>query len=262
MNLLARSIRRRTGYRYDPFGIILESSGPMAETFRFRFSTKYHEPVSGLVLYQKRAYCPELGRWLSRDPIEEEGGLNLYAFCGNNPVDRYDALGLLWDFNVNDLGRRNVVFTQTGIRKGGTHLTKWSVIPTVSGEGKCATISISEASAAAEYWWTDTVAGGNHNLTPRQHELQHVRQLQNEWESLKQLTVGLLPKGKIKREKAFCLGRAISLFRESRLNLAYAIMDGFDVVDGQSLSSRRDEHEQKFRLYHNQAVMELEKCQK
>lgn len=94
MNLLARSIRRRTRYRYDPFGIILESSGPMAETFRFRFSTKYHEPVSGLVLYQKRAYCPELGRWLSRDPIGEDGGLNLYAFCGNNPVDRFDAFGL------------------------------------------------------------------------------------------------------------------------------------------------------------------------
>jgi len=72
---------------------ILESSGPMAETFRFRFSTKYQEPVSGLVLYQKRAYCPELGRWLSRDPIGEDGGLNLYSFCGNNPVDRFDKLG-------------------------------------------------------------------------------------------------------------------------------------------------------------------------
>ena len=72
MDFLSRSIRRRT---------------------RFRFSTKYHEPVSGLVLYQKRAYCPELGRWLSRDPIGEDGGLNLYAFCGNNPVDRFDKLG-------------------------------------------------------------------------------------------------------------------------------------------------------------------------
>jgi len=67
----------------------------MAEMFRFRFSTKYHEPVSGLVLYQKRAYCPELGRWLSRDPIEGDGGLNLYGFCGNNGVNRSDSSGLV-----------------------------------------------------------------------------------------------------------------------------------------------------------------------
>ena len=34
-------------------------------------------------------------RWLSRDPIEEDGGLNLYEICGNVPVSRIDILGLL-----------------------------------------------------------------------------------------------------------------------------------------------------------------------
>ena len=34
-----------------------------------------------------------LRRWLNRDPIEEEGGLNLYAFCGNDAVGRFDRLG-------------------------------------------------------------------------------------------------------------------------------------------------------------------------
>ncbi|MGI6346003.1 MAG: RHS repeat-associated core domain-containing protein [Limisphaerales bacterium] len=36
------------------------------------------------------------GRWLSRDPIEEQGGLNLYAFVNNDPVNRWDVLGLQW----------------------------------------------------------------------------------------------------------------------------------------------------------------------
>ena len=42
----------------------------------------------------RRFYSPELGRWLSRDPIGEEGGLLLYAFVGNNAQDNADPLGL------------------------------------------------------------------------------------------------------------------------------------------------------------------------
>lgn len=33
-------------------------------------------------------------RWLNRDPIEEEGGLNLYAQCRNNPIGQFDVFGL------------------------------------------------------------------------------------------------------------------------------------------------------------------------
>ena len=35
-----------------------------------------------------------MGRWLNRDPINEAGGLNLYGFVGNDPVNRWDYLGL------------------------------------------------------------------------------------------------------------------------------------------------------------------------
>lgn len=38
-------------------------------------------------------YNPQMGRWMTRDPIEEEGGLNLYEFVGNNPVNNIDYLG-------------------------------------------------------------------------------------------------------------------------------------------------------------------------
>jgi len=43
--------------------------------------------------YGFRYYVPETGRWASRDPIEEEGGLNLYAFVGNDGLNRWDLLG-------------------------------------------------------------------------------------------------------------------------------------------------------------------------
>jgi len=42
-------------------------------------------------------YNPHTGRWLSRDPIEEKGGKNVYGFVGNNPATRVDRDGRRWD---------------------------------------------------------------------------------------------------------------------------------------------------------------------
>jgi len=44
--------------------------------------------------YGYRYYSPETGRWISRDPIEEEGGINLYGFVGNDSLNGWDYLGL------------------------------------------------------------------------------------------------------------------------------------------------------------------------
>ena len=41
-----------------------------------------------------RYYSPRLGRWMTRDPVAEEGGRNLYVHAGNGPVNVVDALGL------------------------------------------------------------------------------------------------------------------------------------------------------------------------
>jgi len=55
---------------------------------------KYFDEETGLVYYNYRYYAPQLGRWISRDPIEEQGGYNLYAMIGNNPMWGWDELGL------------------------------------------------------------------------------------------------------------------------------------------------------------------------
>ena len=81
-------------YTYDAFGNTVAESGSMSSAFPFRFSTKYYDSESGLYYYGYRFYSPKLGRWLTRDPIEEAGGVNLYGFCGNEPSFRYDYRGL------------------------------------------------------------------------------------------------------------------------------------------------------------------------
>jgi len=80
-------------YEYSPFGKLTSSSGSKADDFNHRFSTKYHDTETALYYYGYRYYSSELGRWVSRDPIEENGGINIYAFVGNGTVNRYDILG-------------------------------------------------------------------------------------------------------------------------------------------------------------------------
>ena len=81
-------------YNYDPYGRIVSSSGSYYAYNRYRFSTKWHEYEAGFSYYGYRHYSPDLGRWIKRDPIGERGGLNLYGFVQNEPVDKYDVLGL------------------------------------------------------------------------------------------------------------------------------------------------------------------------
>jgi RHS repeat-associated protein len=82
-------------YVYDPYGGLVSASGPSADANPYRFSSKEFHANSGLYYYGYRYYEPNLQRWITRDPIGEQGGVNLYAFCGNDPVNRYDPVGLM-----------------------------------------------------------------------------------------------------------------------------------------------------------------------
>ena len=82
-------------YTYDAFGKLIAKSGPLADFFRHRFSTKYFDCESGLYYYGYRFYHPVLMRWLTEDPIGVDGGINCYVTCNNNLLSQFDLLGLL-----------------------------------------------------------------------------------------------------------------------------------------------------------------------
>ena len=85
----------RARYSYDPFGRRTKVSGDVDADFGF--AGMFWSSETSLALTHFRAYDPELGRWLSRDPLagaEQKQGPNLYAYVRNQPVNYIDPEGL------------------------------------------------------------------------------------------------------------------------------------------------------------------------
>ena len=104
-------------YLYDPYGKLLNQTGPLADANLYRFSSKEFHANSGLYNYLYRFYDPSLQRWLNRDPLADAGftviqlglavpsadafgwlgkgpDLNAYGFVGNAPLNSLDPAGL------------------------------------------------------------------------------------------------------------------------------------------------------------------------
>ena len=79
-------------YLYNPFGKLTGQWGSLAPVNVMQFSSKpiYH----GMVDFGLRWYSPDLDRWLNRDPFGERGGINLYDYVRNRPIDLIDFFGL------------------------------------------------------------------------------------------------------------------------------------------------------------------------
>jgi len=135
-------------YEYDPFGKTTVASGPKANDFAHRFSTKPLDATTGLYYYGYRFYDPNSGRWPSRDPIEERGGMNLYGFVRNSGVNWVDVLGEIgWQF-TDAYGRP---------LPGSPGYTPW---PTNSGGGGGQSSGSMNWSDALEAFMLDQLSGG------------------------------------------------------------------------------------------------------
>ena len=92
-----------TKVEYDPYGNIIAGTPTWSLVNAFRFSSKFYDSETGLLYYGFRYYDPVHGRWMTQDPIEEAGGLNLYGFVRNNITNTTDLLGM----GENDAGANN-----------------------------------------------------------------------------------------------------------------------------------------------------------
>ena len=86
----------RTTYSYAPFGSVTASDNSVVQPFQW--SSEHYDSELDLVYYNFRHYSPSLGRFLSRDPIEEQGGVNLYSAFFNGPSQYFDFGGLQSNF--------------------------------------------------------------------------------------------------------------------------------------------------------------------
>lgn len=76
-------------YIYTAYG---EEKGSFVNPWRF--SSKRSDPETDFIFFGRRFYIPKLGRWLTPDPLEEEGGPNVYTFVACNPLTHIDLYGL------------------------------------------------------------------------------------------------------------------------------------------------------------------------
>ena len=79
-------------YAYEPFGGVTQTGNI---TNPLQWSSEVYDAELGMVYYNFRFYHPRDGRWISRDPIGEKGGANLYAFVKNSVEKHHDLLGKL-----------------------------------------------------------------------------------------------------------------------------------------------------------------------
>lgn len=94
-------------YEYGPFLELLRATGPLARLNPFRASTKYHDDETDLLYYGYRYLSTVTGRWLSKDPLGEFGGDNLYSFAYGNPISWWDLNGLLMPDRQEEFDRLN-----------------------------------------------------------------------------------------------------------------------------------------------------------
>ena len=87
-------------YSYNAWGQVISATGTLAAVNPIRYRGYYYDKESGLYYLKSRYYDPEICRFINADGLSSTGqgflGCNLFAYCGNNPINRTDLDGLFW----------------------------------------------------------------------------------------------------------------------------------------------------------------------
>ena len=99
-------------YTYDSFGNILTATDDLVDVNPLRYHGYVYDGETGFYYVSSRYYDPEIERFINADAIELIGAngdftsINLFAYCGSNPISRRDTSGHAWEtiFDVLSLG--------------------------------------------------------------------------------------------------------------------------------------------------------------
>jgi len=115
-------------YSYDEHGKVLNQEEAIPNPFKYVGRFGVMDEGNGLLYMRARYYDPEVGSFISKDPIGFGGGLNLYAYVANNPIRFTDPLGLEYlDLNFSFGFPFFIGFT------GGVMWTKEEISPYIGG---------------------------------------------------------------------------------------------------------------------------------
>ena len=103
MENLAILTTEKQAYRYRAWGNVISKTGTLADANPFRYRGYYYDTETGFYYLQTRYYDPTIGRFINADNYEligtlsqTVGQLNMYAYCGNNPIMYTDPTGELF----------------------------------------------------------------------------------------------------------------------------------------------------------------------
>jgi RHS repeat-associated protein len=146
----------------------------------FGYDGYRYDPETGLYHTGARYYDPRLGRFLQPDPIGQAGGVNLYAYVGNDPLNAVDPSGLCpacWGAAIGfgvDLGaqllftgtydwRQGVAATGAGALTGGVSAIIGRTVATVGGRA-IANAAVGATASAVQAGSLNVVAGQQNNV--------------------------------------------------------------------------------------------------
>lgn len=131
-------------YGYDPYGRLTKISGDLDSDFTY--AGYYNHSPSGLYATLYRLYDPDLGRWISRDPVGERGGPNLYEYVLNDSINLVDLFGLL------SRGAQNIVDSALA-QSGGDAYQAWLKVKSQRDDDpKCPELRDAEHFLFADYF--------------------------------------------------------------------------------------------------------------
>ena len=126
-------------YEYDAWGKLISSSGSLAEINPLRHRGYYYDTETGFYYLQSRYYDPVVSRFINADRYASTGdgivGYNMFAYCDNNPINRLDETGEIWNFVAGALLGTASVYIGDVINNVITGKSGWDILKPTSSVG-------------------------------------------------------------------------------------------------------------------------------